>query len=188
MSIVKYIWTKETKDSLVQSSYDYLLELKKKLQTACLFATKMTEEGMIKSKLYYDRNATNKTIEVGDQVLVLIPQQLNKLEFRWGGPFQVIKKISDLNFEIKIQDKVKNFHINRIMLYHARENTLGRQTHYRVNTISGEITEYDEGGYLDINDTEPGIPLEIVKTPDIDTKTDFKKNQNQRTIDKESAR
>ena len=85
------------------------------------------------------------------------------------------KKISDLNFEIKIQDKVKNFHINRIMLYHARENTLGRQTHYKVNTISGEITEYDEGGYLEINDTEPGIPLEIVKTPDIDTKTDFTK-------------
>ena len=82
MSIVKSIWTEETTDSLVQSSYDYLLELKKKLQTACLFTKKMAEEGMIKSKLYYDRNATNKTIEVGDQVLVLIPQQLNKLEFR----------------------------------------------------------------------------------------------------------
>ena len=77
---------------MVQSSYDYLLELKKKLQTAFLFATKMTEEGMIKSKQYYDRNASNKTIDVGDQVLVLIPQQLNKLEFRWGGPFQVVKK------------------------------------------------------------------------------------------------
>ena len=30
MSIVKSIWTEETTDSLVQSSYDYLLELKKK--------------------------------------------------------------------------------------------------------------------------------------------------------------
>ena len=173
MSIVKTILTEETQDSMVRSTYDYLLDLKKKLQTACQFATKMSEEGKRKSKQYYDRNATIKKIEVGDHVLVLIPQQLNKLELRWGGPFEVVNKISNLNYEIRIKDKIKTFHVNRIMLYHPRNNTVHKKTHYRVNTISGVITEYDEAEKGDKNDLEPGIPLKIVKTPDINDKTDL---------------
>ena len=92
MSIVRSIITVEVKVYKTRTAYDNLLDLKQKLQTACVFATRKSEGGKEKAKDCYDRSATTKYIRVRDHVLILKAQLLNKLELRWAGPYEVFKK------------------------------------------------------------------------------------------------
>ena len=176
MSILKSIFTDETVDCKTRMAYDYLLNLKQKLQTACKYATFKSEQSKDKSKQWYDRNAYIRDIREGDHVLLLKPQKLNKLELRWAGPFKVEKKLSNLNFEVRIGNKIKIYHLNRMILYHTRNKTEESLSHPLVSAIAGVINEEDnpddeiisgEGGNTD-------KPLNKVKTPDVTVATDLK--------------
>jgi hypothetical protein len=60
-------------------------------------------------KYYYDRTSRAASYAVGDEVLLLDtatkPGQLAKFKKRWKGPFIVMAKLSDLNYQIKPYDR-----------------------------------------------------------------------------------
>jgi hypothetical protein len=169
MSILKDILTGEVREYKTRAAYDYLLDLKQQLQTACRYATNKSEGGKDKAKNYYDRSATTKDIKVGDHVLILKPQLLNKLELRWAGPYEVLKKIGDLDYVIKTGDSTKVVHVNRMMLYHHRQKPDDSKDHPMLAAVSGvvEAEEENQESLTDEEDCEPGIPLDTIKTPDI---------------------
>ncbi|XP_059160902.1 uncharacterized protein LOC131944361 [Physella acuta] len=169
MSILRDILTGEVREYKTRAAYDYLLDLKQQLQTACSYATRKSEHEKDKAKSYYDRSATTKDIKVGDHVLILKPQLLNKLELRWAGPYEVLKKIGDLDYVIKTGDSTKVVHVNRMMLYHHRQKPDDSKEHPMLAAVSGVVEAEEEYkvSLTDEEDLEPGIPLDTIKTPDI---------------------
>ena len=53
-------------------------------------------------KAWYDRHTREREFQAGEQVLVLLPTSSNKLLAEWQRPYQVVKRVGKVNYEIKI--------------------------------------------------------------------------------------
>ena len=47
---------------------------------------------------------------------------INKLLMSWKGPYEIVEKLSVLDYRIKMGKKVKTFHINMLRQYIERED------------------------------------------------------------------
>ena len=56
-----------------------------------------------KQKYYYDKKSKERMLEVGDEVLVLIPSKHSKLKLEWEGPY----KITSVDYEIETLEERK---------------------------------------------------------------------------------
>ena len=64
-------------------------------------------------------------MNVGDQVLVLLPIPGHPLQAKYSGPYTIEKKINDVDYVVGTPDKRKEkqlCHINMINLYQARDH------------------------------------------------------------------
>ena len=43
---------------------------------------------------------TGESLEVGDEVLVLLPARKIKLQLEWAGPYKITRKISPVDVEV----------------------------------------------------------------------------------------
>lgn len=57
---------------------------------------------------------------MGDQVLILLPTDRNKLLMQWKGPFPVWGKNGELDHEVDLGHNIKLFHINLLKKYEER--------------------------------------------------------------------
>ena len=64
----------------------------------------------------------NKKLKVSDKALTLLPTKTNKLLMGWKGPYEVVGKLSPLDYRIRVGRKVKTFHINMLKQYIERED------------------------------------------------------------------
>ena len=60
-------------------------------------------------------------MNVGDQVLVLLPTEHSKLLLQWKGPYKVVGVKYENDYQIDMDGTVKTFHMNLLKKYHARE-------------------------------------------------------------------
>ena len=64
---------------------------------------------------WYDKDDSIRKLEVGEQVLVLLPSESNKLLAKWQDPYPILRKLGDVNNEVDMCHKKKRkiiFHIN----------------------------------------------------------------------------
>lgn len=67
---------------------------------------------------YYDRKAIQRSLNVGDKVLLLLPTDTNNLLLNGKGPFEIA---FDCDYKIILQDgKSKVFHVNLLKKYEDR--------------------------------------------------------------------
>lgn len=103
----------------VKTAYQYVLELRERIsQTLSLAQTELKNAGH-KSANYYNKKSKLRSLKPGDNCLLLLPTNQNKLLAQWQGPFKVMDKINDILFRIKMQGQPKIFHINMLKKYHA---------------------------------------------------------------------
>jgi hypothetical protein len=43
-----------------------------------------------------------RSYSVGDKVLILLPSDSSKLKALWKGPFTIIRKLNDVDYEIRV--------------------------------------------------------------------------------------
>ena len=55
-------------------------------------------------KNWYDRNARERELLSGEEVLVLLPTSSNKLSAQWQGPYRVLSRVSGVNYDVHIPD------------------------------------------------------------------------------------
>jgi hypothetical protein len=120
MSILRELWTKDEITPEVKSTYEYVIDLKDRLSETCKLAHDILLKSQHKYKKYYDRKSKPRTLQIGDQVLILLPTDRNKLLMQWKGPFPVVGKFNDVDYVIKIKGKEKPFHINNLKQYFCR--------------------------------------------------------------------
>ena len=73
MTIFKQLWTKEVEESEVKNSYQYVFELREKLEDTLKFAHSELEKAQQRGKHYYDRKSKVRKFQPGEKVLVLLP-------------------------------------------------------------------------------------------------------------------
>ena len=93
---------------------EFVDNLKAKLYSAWEQAAQNDGEAKAKSKKYFDRTATSRNFQTGDQILVMSPSQSDKFEAQWAGPYTVQEKVTDVTYRISTPDRRKT-----LRLYHA---------------------------------------------------------------------
>ena len=69
----------------------------------------------------YDKKVKIRCLEVGDQVLVLLLTESNKLLMQWRGPYTLENRVGANDYRIQMESKTKMFHVNMLQKYIARE-------------------------------------------------------------------
>ena len=92
--------------------------------------TELVRENLCKAqqrqKRNYDRGTRERGINVGDEVLVLLPDPQNRLKLGWVGPFDVTKQVSKVDYEVATpgkRDTRKVYHVNMLKKWHQPVET-----------------------------------------------------------------
>ena len=97
----------------------YVLMVQERLERLRDIVHENTQETQ---KQWYDRNARHREFTPGAQVLILLPTSNNKLLAEWRGPYPVVRKVSDVNYEVKLTDGRRRnhiFHVNMLREWHS---------------------------------------------------------------------
>ena len=80
---------------------EWLIALKQQMAEMSKVVSEWEKLAKCKMKQVFDRTAKSKSFEVGDLVLVRKPGLKKKLGDSWDGPYEILEKISPLNYKIK---------------------------------------------------------------------------------------
>jgi predicted DNA-binding protein (UPF0278 family) len=144
MQVLEDIWTGE-ETSEVHNTYQYVLDLKHRLEETCKIAAESVKNAGMTFKHHYDKKARRRYLDVGDRVLVLLPTDRNKMMLQWKGPFHVTGKINDVDYKVNMGNKVNKFHINLLKKYEERNDEIlagiaivEAETHEDVGVVDDE--------------------------------------------------
>ena len=79
------------KDINEQTTTTYVLELSERLESTYKLAHDELRKAQENQHKWFNKKAKAKHLKEGDQVLLLLPTKLNKLEMHWQGPFDILK-------------------------------------------------------------------------------------------------
>ena len=125
IQILKKLWTEEADAPEVKTSYQYVLELKERLNTTLKMAQEELAKSHQKNKRLNERKAKRRIFKQGNKVFVLLPTNLNKLLMQWKGPYVISGCKGECNYCIEVDKKKKNFHINMLKDYIERKKNEG---------------------------------------------------------------
>ena len=117
VQILRELWSEEEEVPEVTKNYQYVLELREKLDETMKLAQADLEKNQGRSKNLYNRKAKKRSFQVGDKILLLLPTDLNKLLMQWKGPFEIKGTKWGNNYQVEVNKKVKTYHINMLKVY-----------------------------------------------------------------------
>ncbi|RUS80747.1 hypothetical protein EGW08_011470 [Elysia chlorotica] len=155
MHILEQLWTKYIEEDELRSSYQYVLERREGLETTWEMAQK---------KLNYDRGTKARKFKPGDDVLVLLPTDTNKLLMQWKGPYKVVAVVGINDYRVKMGRKEKTVHANLLKRYVSRLDSETEDVD--VDSPDTSSTQCARGDKADSVDVSPSIEpsKEITRT------------------------
>ena len=120
LDILKESWEADRRGP--ESVVSYILMIQDRLTQLRDIVHENLKDAQRTQKEWYDRHARNREFQPGDQVLVLLPTSTNKLLAEWRGPYPIERKISSVNYEIRMTDSRKKkrvFHVNMLREWHS---------------------------------------------------------------------
>ncbi|XP_069138991.1 uncharacterized protein [Argopecten irradians] len=154
MMILRELWTKDVADDDVKTTYQYVVDLRERLEETCKLAQEQLSSAKVRQAKYYNRKAKVRTMEPGQRVLVLLPTKRNKLLMQWRGPFVITERKGSMDYAVNVDGKVKTLHANMLRLYVDR-------------TDSGSLVMERDSGALSV------VCASIVRDADNDEEDDF---------------
>jgi transposase InsO family protein len=124
MRILRELWTNESEVNESKTVYQYVIDLQERLEQTCQLARDELQKSRKRYSMYYNKKARVRDLKVGEEVLLLLPTDLNKLLMQWKGPFPIIEKVSTMNYKIDLGHRVKTFHANLLKKYQRRSETM----------------------------------------------------------------
>ena len=168
MHILKELWTKDIEEPDVKNSYQYVFELRERMEETMQLANNALQKAQGRYKHYYDKKARPRTLEVGDQVLILLPTASNKLLMQWKGPFTIEKIVSTNDYGVNVNGKVKTFHINMLKKYLQREDTATACAGIDITDVATiqEDPEYEKEDLLEMTPVKGKESIEDIEIGD----------------------
>ena len=148
MKILRELWTKEVADSEVRTTYQYVVDLKERLEATCRLARENLQKSSEKYRKYYNKGARNRQMSKGEKVLILLPTASNKLQMQWKGPYEIIERLGKVDYRINVNGKIKTFHANMLKLYIDRENESNDETGV-LGVVGAAVLDLDDDGESD---------------------------------------
>ena len=68
------------------------MDLQDKLEMTVEIAREELKKAKVRDRKGYDKNVKGCTFQVGDEVLLLLPTDENKIIMQWKGPFKAVKR------------------------------------------------------------------------------------------------
>jgi len=114
---------------------------KERIEGTCQLAQEEIAKVQKRNQTYYNRRARERRLNIGDSVLLLLPIENNKLTLAWRGPYEVVGKVGEVDYKIRVTpDKIKTCHIN-VLKYHQR-----KEQRIENDDESGNISESVSSG------------------------------------------
>ena len=178
MMILKQLWTKEEFDSEVKTSYQYVVDLREKMEETLKIAQEELKRSQKRYQQYYNRKAKPRKLQAGDKVLILLPTDKNKLLLQWKGPFEVESSAGVNDYRIKVGEKSKTFHVNLLKKYVERVSTPNGS----FQVAGASIIEGSEGSLEEAVDDDDLLELGSTSNKESVAEVTFggELNQNQR--------
>ena len=131
MQILRELWSVEETDEHARLTYQYVIDLRERLEKTCKLAQDNVRKLDIKQNAFYDKRARSRKFDVGDKVLLLLPSESNKVSLQWNGPYEVLEVVNAMNYKINVKGVVNTYPANILKLYVERQNV----TSYRSAVI-----------------------------------------------------
>ena len=128
LSVLKDTWAGDRTEvpMLNDTAQKYLEDLKVNLQVGLDLAEENAAKAQAAYTNQYNAISKEKDFEVGDLVLVLIPDSTNKLLAQWLGPATVVAKVSPHSYRISLDSgAVRVLHANHLRPFVARVSSVG---------------------------------------------------------------
>lgn len=128
---------------------DYVAKFKERLVQTWELARENLKISQDKMKTWYDKRSKARTFKPGDKVLVLLPIPGQPLRAKYFGPFDIEKKVNDLNYIVKTPGRRKSkqlCHINMIKQYYDRSG-VDHPNVESVATTGTEVTNLDKDSH-----------------------------------------
>ena len=123
LNILHELWTNNSLDSEQKTTYQYVLDLRSRLEESARLAASNALTSSTKYKEYYDRKTKPRKFNIGEKVLLLLPTKANKLEMHWQGPYVVEEcRGNGVDYVIKVRGRLKLYHINMLKRFHERKS------------------------------------------------------------------
>ena len=149
MAILRELWSEEIPDEQVSSTYQYVIDLRERLEQTCKLAYENLRKAQGKQRAYYDRRVKSRRFNVGDKVLLLLPTDSNKLLLQWKGPFEVTEVLNRMDYWIDVNGVIGTYHANMLKQYVERQS----MTSHRLMSIETvAVVETDEADEYSLED------------------------------------
>ena len=165
MSILKEVWLKEQSNEEKKDVYQYVLDLRERIEGTCKTAREELEKSARRYKRYYDRTAKSRILQENEEVLLLLPTDTSKLLVQWKGPYKVVERTGKYTYKIQMPGNTKVFHINMLKQYFRPKTvTEGQDSNLEPDQEDVEVTAatmiIHESEDEDIDLIIPGGPSE----------------------------
>jgi len=141
-TLLKHIWTGEKEDLEVKTVYQYVLDLRERIEKTCQLAQEEISKVQKRNQIYYNRRARETRLNIGDSVILLLPTENNKLTLAWRGPYEVVKRVGEVDYKIRVTpDKIKTYHINMLKKYHQRKEQRSGNDDESENISESEVNK-----------------------------------------------
>ena len=94
-----------------------VINLQEKLEATMKVSMDNLENAKGRYKSCYDHKTDPKLLKVGDPVLILLLNKQNLLQTQWPGPYVIIEKVYENNYRMKVNNKIRTYHGNRIQKF-----------------------------------------------------------------------
>ncbi|XP_076449957.1 uncharacterized protein LOC143286304 [Babylonia areolata] len=100
IALLHQLWTKEASSPPeTLTEVEYVVDLRNRLEETCRLARENLQQAATKYKRQYDKKARERWFEAGDEVLLLLPEKKNKLQIAWQGPYRVIERVGNWDYQ-----------------------------------------------------------------------------------------
>ena len=123
-------------------------------------------------KYHYDKQSRPRRLKTGDEVLVLLPTNQNKLLMQWKGPYPVTEIVGVNDYRVKEKGKNKTYHINLLKEYVSRKEGAVEESQSMMELAGAAVIEYEEGKVESVIDEEQ--LLDTRRTSEKETYKDVK--------------
>ncbi|XP_021371318.1 uncharacterized protein LOC110461908 [Mizuhopecten yessoensis] len=161
MMILRELLTKDIPDPDTKTTYQYVIDLKERLEETCKMAQQQLKSARTRQAMYYNKKAKDRKMNPGQKVLVLLPTKRNKLLMQWKGPYVIEERKGSMDYKVVVDGKSKTYHANLLRLYVDRNgNGVVRNDPGVLSVTCAAVIEEE-----DSNENEEILEDAIVTSP-----------------------
>ena len=115
LDVIRETW--EADVSSRESVVSYVVGMRERLEAMAELVKENVGKAQRRQKEWFDRQARERELKVGEKVLILLPTSASKLLAKWQGPFVVKGRKGRVNYEVDMGErrkKCRTFHINML--------------------------------------------------------------------------